>query len=437
MRQVIILKLSLLCTASALYHPATRKAGIDPDRCTAIAAAPGATVDGSTFNTHNSDCAECDWRVNKVPARDWPKGHKRPIYLLSGTYPRQVRKDRGYTWSPENLEHLPQRKEWENMLGKTIIGYIPQVAHTYGLIEGYDASALFCMMLTLFPNSLFVCSGYGMMNEHQVSIGESTCATRLWAAPVGFGGKALLEASELSQIALERGPTALCAVQLMGQLAEQYGFYSAEWDPNDLSNTLSEGGEALTVADPNEVYMFHILPDDTGTSAVWVARRVPDNHITAVANQFVIREVDPADPSFLYSSNLWEVAQRAGLWSNATGGLLDFLTTYGVQRLHPAYATRRVWRVLSLAAPSLNLPSSTDPWGSDYPFSVAVDSPLAVTDIMSMMRDHYEGTPFSTTEGIAGGPYGDPNRWDLGAVGNLTYDQEAQGEWPRTISLFR
>ena len=278
---------------------------------------------------------------------------------------------------------------------------------------------------------------YGVMNEYQVSIGESTCPSRVWAAPIGYGGKALLEASELSQIALERCTTALCAVKLMGELAEQYGFYSAQWDGNDLDDTMGEGGEALTVADPTEAWMFHIIPDDTGTSAVWVARRVPDNHVTAVANQFVIREVDPNDSDFLYSSNLWDVAQRLGYWSNTTGQLLDFLTTYGIQRFHPAYATRRVWRILSLAAPSLNLPAETDVWGSDYPFSVAAESPLAVTDIMRILRDHYEGTEFSTAEGVAGGPYGDPNRWDLGNNGNLTYAQEMPGEFPRTISLFR
>lgn len=139
--------------------------------------------EGSTLLTYNGDCAECDWRLNKVPARDWPEGSMRPLYLLTSTCkstsvvpmtslfylihfvwnlktqliavdPRQVRDDRGVTWSPDNLEDLPQRKEWETMTGE-LTGYIPQVAHTYALIEGF----------------------YGIMNEFQVRAREKIDVT--------------------------------------------------------------------------------------------------------------------------------------------------------------------------------------------------------------------------------------------------------------------
>ena len=44
------------------------------DRCTTIAVGPGAGKDGP-MATHTSDCLNCDFRINKVPARDWPKGN--------------------------------------------------------------------------------------------------------------------------------------------------------------------------------------------------------------------------------------------------------------------------------------------------------------------------------------------------------------------------
>lgn len=367
--------------------------------------------------THTADCAECDFRINKVPAADYPEGTLRPIYLLSGAYPRQVREDRGETWKESNLEDMPQKAEWARIGKREIIGYIPQVAHTYALLEGM----------------------YGIMNEHQVAIGESTCASKLWAAPRGSsGGKALLEASELSQIALERCDTARAAIQLMGSLAEEYGFYSAEWDTSLFGDSLpkGEGGEALTVIDKTEAWVFHIIPDDTGTSAVWVAQRVPDNHIAVVANNFIIREIEEDSDNFMYSSTIYAVAQRKGWWTPESGRL-NFLKVFVPQRYHPNYCHRRVWRVFSLAAPSLVLPSTTNAFADDYPFSVEVDKQVSPETLMHWQRDHYEGTQFSTTEGLAGGPYGDPNRFDTGESLNLTAMDAKQGEFPRAISLFR
>ena len=65
------------------------------------------------------------------------------------------------------------------------------------------------------------------MNEFQVGIGESTCAAIYWSAPITKGGKAMIEAQQLTRIALERSKTAREAVIMMGELAVKYGFYAA------------------------------------------------------------------------------------------------------------------------------------------------------------------------------------------------------------------
>eukprot|EP01035_Chromulina_nebulosa_P019906 gene19906-25861_t len=363
------------------------------------------------MNTHTADCSDCDFRVNKVPARDWPEGTMRPLYLYKGNYPYLITSLRGKTWHPDNLEGTKEQlKEWGEE--SVITGYIPQVAHTYALIEG----------------------GYGIMNEFQVAIGESTCASKFWASPTIAGGKARIEVSEMSKIALERTKTARDAILLMGNLAVELGFYAADWSGGDMSK--GEGGEGLTVIDKDEAWIFHVLADDTGTSAVWAAQRIPDDHIAVVANQFVIRQIDPDSPDILHSDNIWEVAKRNNLWTEEDG-LLDFLKVYAPLRAHSIYATRRVWRVFNIAAPSVTINPETDSYASDYPFSVKVDKQLTAEDLMNINRDHYEGTAFDLTKGLAAGPYGDPQRYDIAPVENLTFADMIQGSFERAISMFR
>jgi dipeptidase len=139
------------------------------------------------------------------------------------------------------------------------------VEHTYGYIDGE----------------------HGIMNEHQLSIGTSTCSTSINALPISKGGQALFDYGELTRIAMERCATAVCAVQTMGDLAVKYGYHGAT-DPE-------EGGKSLQVIDPYDAWVFHVVADDTGTSAVWVAQKVPHGHMAVVANQFIIREVDLED----------------------------------------------------------------------------------------------------------------------------------------------
>jgi len=290
-----------------------------------------------------------------------------------------------------------------------LTGSFPQVNETYAFVEGL----------------------YGIMNEHQLAIGESTCGSRFVALAKGFGGQALFHISSLTTIALERCKTAREAIQLMGDLAVEYGYYSA-------NNKNSEGGEALVISDTMEVWVFHISPDDTGASAVWAAQRVPDDHISVVANSFVIRKIDPESEDFMFSSNIFNVAIRNNLY-DPNNDLLDFAEVYGYSLSQPLYSTRRVWRVFELANPELNLPADTTPHTDDYPFSIKPNRLLTVEDLLIMNRDHYEGTEFDLTKGLAAGPFGDPTRYDSAAnqESGLTIEELRSGRFERAISMFR
>lgn len=181
----------------------------------------------------------------------------RPIYFSPESYPRYVGTERHI---PEYFPKTPDQTPFPP------IGYIPQINHTFAYLE----------------------ETYGAVNEHQVAIGESTCSGVFGAIPLGApNGTAMLSIDTLTQIAMERSTTAVQAIQLMGDLAERYGFYGA--------GAFEGTAESLAVSDPHEAWIFHILADPTGTSAIWVAQRVPDDAFAVLANMFVIRQVDPND----------------------------------------------------------------------------------------------------------------------------------------------
>jgi len=402
------------------------------DQCTSVGLGPGATVDGSTITTHNNDCQECDIRISHVEAKDWPPGSKRPIFEERAAYPRYYELPADNVHGPDYLYGSADETiyKWPAMVP---LMYIDQVEHTYAYTFG----------------------SYGIQNEKQLSMGESTCGARFVAIPTSEAhGKANFNLHNLNEIALERCETAVCAIKLMGELGTKYGFYGPGYE--NFAVGQGEAGEALIISDKTSTWMFHIAADDTGASCVWVAQRVPDDHIVAVANQFVIGEIDVSDPdNFLASDNVFEVAVRNNLWSPKSGIPFNFKRIYGLDDMDIGpLCTRRVWRVFTLAAPSL-LPMFspyTDTFGTfgfgpdgsqPYPFSVKPDRKQTIRDVMAMKRDFYEGTPFDQTTGPDAGPFGDPMRY----MPTATWQDATNGvEWakyskglgyPRVISLWR
>ncbi|RHY44739.1 hypothetical protein DYB30_013180 [Aphanomyces astaci] len=396
----------------------------EPDKCTVILVGAKASASGSPMTTHTADCSSCDFRLTKVPQLSHPRGSLRNVPLLRQAFPRYggwsttchimfnhivVGSDRGApAYYLSNLEG-----GFYNWTETPIIGQIPQVATTYAYIDG------------LYP----------IINEHQLAIGESTCGANLWAKPATQGGKALFDITELARVAFERTKTAREAVQLMGDLAVQYGYYGAEWEGDAV---YSEAGETLTVTDTKEGWVFHILPDDSGASAVWVAQRVPDTHIVAIGNQFIIHHVNLTDSdNFLGSSNLYDVAKRNNFWD----GQSDFDFTVAYARRRPGesfyYSTRRQWRVYTLANPRLDLSPYTDAFGTTYPFSVETAGLLDASDLIRFQRDHYENTTFDLTQGPQSGPYGNPDRYSVGENSFAPGTQGKGGFFERAISLYR
>ena len=261
--------------------------------CTSIGITKEATDCNSNFVMMTADAGDTDFRIIYIPAADYKEGSKRAVYPNSGngkSYPRYNGVDHGPNY------YIPSLKKSKP------IGYIDQVPHTYAY---FDAA-------------------FGVMNEHQLSISENTCAAKEYLTPKK--GERIFDIVELSRIAMERCKTAREAVQLMGNLAEKYGYYG--W------------GEALAIGDKEEIWVFEICSSKK-SKAMWVAKRVPDGEIYISANEFKIRDIIPGDKNIMYSKNLFNDAKEAGWYDSDKDKIFDWLKVVSPGEYnHPYYSLR-------------------------------------------------------------------------------------------------
>ncbi|KDO21506.1 hypothetical protein SPRG_12470 [Saprolegnia parasitica CBS 223.65] len=374
--------------------------------CTMIAVGKNATIDGSTIVTHNDDAGgdTADLRLVAIAAADHAPGSMRAVYKIFGGYPRMVARDRGPQYEPVDGQNV-----------SVPLGFIPQVAHTYSYIQ----------------------QEYGIVNEVQLAIGESTCSAKSTGWPLNIpGGHSMFGIGELTNIAMERCDSARCAIQTMGDLAVQYGFYG---EYGGTPEAPGHDSEALGITDKyGEVWIFHILASPANNSAVWAAQRVPDAHIAVLANRFTIGAIDLSKPDeFLASENVFSAAEAAGWYTPQVPGRtddFDFAKVYG-----PApppgphfYADGRSWRIYSSFAPSVAVPKTFGFVAEypHYPFSAPVDAPIALEAVTRILRDQFQGTEFDLTKGVAAGPFGSPLRYS-------GFTRGVHGGWVNPISVHR
>ena len=336
------------------------------DGCTVVIVGKKASTDGSTMTTHTCDCSMCDWTWRYVPPADHEEGSTRKIYHIS-----QYR-----TWPPE------EGLKWERIKDDIIDLEIPQVSHTYGYMHGM----------------------FGYMNDQQLAIGESTIGCR--PEMRNSTPSAQIDLSMLTLLAVERCKTAREAIQFMGDITAEHGY------------GFNDDGEMLAVADPNEVWIFEIMPvgplwtpKSGKPGSIWCAQRVPDDHVSVCPNQSRIGEIDLDNADyFMASSNVLSYAVDKGYYDPDSGEPFSWKKAYSPSEGSAASSmgTRvRLWRFLDIVAPSKNFSAETP--NMEFPFSVKPDEKLSAKDVMNITRDKFEGTPFDPVRGIQGGPFKNPN----------------------------
>lgn len=307
------------------------------EACTNLIVGKNASTDGSTIISYSADSYGLFGELYHFPAGLHKKGELLDIY------------------------------EWDT--GK-YLGQIAQAKETYNVI--------------------------GNMNEHQLTIGETTFGGR----PELVDTTGVIDYGSLIYIALQRSRNARHAIKVMTDLVQEYGYYSS--------------GESFTIADPNEVWIMEMIGKGPGVrGAVWVAVRVPDDCIAAHANQSRIHQFDMNDKeNCLYSSDVISFAREKGYFSGVNKEF-SFADAYapldfGARR----FCEARVWSYYNLFTDRGQefLPYIQGTSNTPMPLFVKPIRKLSVQDVQRAMRDHYEGTPLDLSNDFGAGPYHAPYR---------------------------
>lgn len=328
--------------------------------CTNFLVGKDASVDGSTMISYAADSYALYGYLHFAPAADHAPGAMREV------------------------------NDWDT--GKPLCS-IPQVPHTYNVV--------------------------GNMNEHQLTIGETT-----------WGGRPELEIGEgidygsLMYIALERCKTAREAIKCMTDLVAEYGYASS--------------GESFSIADPNEVWMMELIgKGKVEKGAVWVATRIPDDCIAAHANQARITTINFKDKeNWMWSKDVVKFARKQGYYTGKKDEDFNFQEAYAPYDFSGLYVCEaRVWsffrkfsndmdKYFDFASGKTFVETNGKYAGERMPLYIKPNHKVSAQELKDCMRDQYEGTPLDITQGPDAGPWNSKLRY-----GSLGFKLDSVQYW--------
>ena len=328
--------------------------------CTNFLVGKNASVDGSTMVSYAADSYALYGFLHHSPAADYAEGAVREV------------------------------KDWDT--GKPLCT-IPQVAHTYNVV--------------------------GNMNEHQLTIGETT-----------WGGRPELETGEgidygsLIYIALERCKTAREAIKCMTDLVAEYGYASS--------------GETFSIADPNEVWLMELIgKGKVEKGAVWVATRIPDDCIAAHANQARFTTINFKDKeNWMWSKDVVKFARKQGYYTGKKDEEFNFQEAYAPYDFSGLFVCEaRVWsffrkfsndmdKYFDFASGKTFVETGGKFAGERMPLYIKPNHKVSAQELKDCMRDQYEGTPLDITQGPDAGPWNSKLRY-----GSLGFKLDSVQYW--------
>lgn len=272
------------------------------------------------------------------------------------------------------------------------LGSIPQVSHTYSVV--------------------------GNMNEFQLTIGETT-----WGGRPELEDTVGIDYGSLIYITLERCKTAREALTCMTSLVEQYGYASS--------------GESFSIGDPNEIWILDMIGKGPGKKgAVWVATRIPDDCISAHANQCRTTTINFKDKeNCMWSKDVVKFAREQGYFSGKDKDF-NFAAAYNPFDFSGLFVCEaRVWsffrrfsddmeQYFDYATGKTFVATQGADAGTPMPLYIRPNHKVGVQELKDCMRDQYEGTPLDITQGIDAGPWNSKLRY-----GGLSFELDSVKYW--------